>query len=76
METFFRSRWRGKEEAEIDFHFFSNSMEYDRGDSFPFDFKPNETTFGSRLKGKLSPRSYSMQFERKLKSIFVHETGA
>ena len=46
-------------------------MEYDRGDNFPFDFEPNGIPSGWKLKGKLSPRSYSMQFERKLKSVFV-----
>ena len=28
-------------------------MEYDRGDSFPFDFDSHETPFGSKSKGKL-----------------------
>ena len=28
------------------FHFLSNWMGYDRGDSFPFDFEPNENPFG------------------------------
>ena len=27
-------------------------MGYDRGDSFPFDFEPNEIPFGSKSKGK------------------------
>ena len=35
-------------------------MGYDRGDSFPFDFEQNEFSFGSKSKGKLSPRSYSI----------------
>ena len=26
-------------------------MGYDRGNSFPFDFEPNEIPFGSKLKG-------------------------
>ena len=26
---------------ELDFHFLSNWMEYDRDDSFPFEFEPN-----------------------------------
>ena len=38
-------------------------MGYDRGDSFPFDFEPNRIPFGSNSKGKLSPRSYAIQFE-------------
>ena len=33
--------------------------------------KPNENPFGSKSNGKLSPRSYSIQFERKWKSIFL-----
>ena len=28
-------------------------MGYDRGDSFPFDFEPNQILFGSKSKGKL-----------------------
>ena len=27
-------------------------MGYDHGDSFPFDFEPNEIPFGSKSKGK------------------------
>ena len=30
-------------------------------------FEPNGNTFGSKLKGKLSPRSYLIQCERKWK---------
>ena len=41
-----------------------NLMEYDRGDSFPFDFEPNGIQFDSESKGKLSSRSYSINFER------------
>ena len=40
-------------------------MGYDRGDSFPFDFDPNGIPFGAKSKGKLSPRSYLIQYERK-----------
>ena len=40
-------------------------MGYDHGDSFPFDFEPNGITFGSKSKGKLSSRSYPIQFEIK-----------
>ena len=40
-------------------------MGYDRGDSFSFDFEPKGIPFGSKSKGKLSPRSYSIQCERK-----------
>ena len=47
-------------------------MRYDRGDSFPFDFEPNGISFfGSKPKGKLSPRSYPIQCERKWKHIFL-----
>ena len=42
-------------------------MGYDRGDSFPFDFEPN----GSKSKGKLSPRPYPIQCERKWKYSFL-----
>ena len=42
-------------------------MGYDRGDSFPFDFEPNGIPLGSKSKGKLPPRSYPIQFERKWK---------
>ena len=46
-------------------------MGYDRGDSFPFDFKPNEIPFGPKSKRKLSPRSNPIQFERKPKYSFL-----
>ena len=46
-------------------------MGYDRGDSFPFDFEPDGISFGSKSKGKLSPRSYPIQFERKLNTSFL-----
>ena len=53
-------------------------MGYDRGDSFPFDFEPNGIRFGSKLKGKLSPRSYPIQFENNWKysslSVLGRET--
>ena len=44
-------------------------MGYDRGASFCFDFEPNEIPFGSKSKGKLSPRSYPIQCERKWKFL-------
>ena len=47
-------------------------MGYDRGDSFPFDFEPNGNPFGSKSKGKLSPRSYPIQCERKGKYRQAH----
>ena len=46
-------------------------MGYDRGDSFPFDFQPNGIPFSSKLKGKLSPRSYPIQCETKWKNGFL-----
>ena len=46
-------------------------MEYDRGDSFPFDFEPNGIPFGSKAREKLSPRSYPVQFERKWDTSFL-----
>ena len=33
--------------GKIDFRFISNGMEYDRGGSFPFDYKPNGIPLGS-----------------------------
>ena len=53
------------------FHFLSHWMGYDRGDSFPFDSEPNLFPFGSKSKGKLSPWSYPIQFERKWKYSFL-----
>ena len=46
-------------------------MGYDRGDSFHFDFEPNELPFGSKSKGKLSPRLYPIQYERNWKYSFL-----
>ena len=51
--------------------FLSHWMVYDRGDGFPFDFEPNGIPFGSKSKGKLSPRSYTIQYERKWKHSFL-----
>ena len=45
-------------------------MEFDRSDSPPFDYEPNEISFGLKSKGKPSPRSFSIQFVGKSKSIF------
>ena len=50
-------------------------MGYDHGDSFPFDFEPNGIPFGSKIKEKLSPRSYPIQFERKWKYSFLSLTS-
>ena len=46
-------------------------MRYDRDDSFPFDFEPNGIPFSLKSKGKLSPRSYLIHFERKWKHSFL-----
>ena len=46
-------------------------MGYDRGESFSFNFEPNVIPIDSKLKGKLSPRSYPIQFERKWKHSFL-----
>ena len=46
-------------------------MGYDRGDNFLFDFEPNGNQFGSKSKGKRSPRSYPIQFERKWNTSFL-----
>ena len=46
-------------------------MGYDRGASFPFDFEPHGFPFGSKLKGKLSPQPYHIQFERKWNTSFL-----
>ena len=46
-------------------------MGYDRADSFPFDIEPNGNQFGSKSKGKLSPRSYPIQFERNWNTSFL-----
>ena len=46
-------------------------MRYDHGDSFPLDFEPNGNPFGSKSKGKLSPRSYPIQCERKWRPSFL-----
>ena len=54
---------------KLKFYFLSNWMRYDRGDRFLFDFEPNEIPFGSKSKGKPSPRSYSIRFKRYWKYI-------
>ena len=53
------------------FHFLSNWMGYDRGDSFPFDFEPNGILFGSKSKGNLSPGPYPIQYERNWEYSFL-----
>ena len=51
-------------------------MGYDGGDSYPLDFEPNGFPFGSKSKGKQSPRSYPIQYEWKWNMSFlsVHAT--
>ena len=39
--------------------------------SFPFGFEPNGIPFGSKSEGKLSPRSYPIQFEMKWEYSFL-----
>ena len=46
-------------------------MGYDRGDSFPIAFEPNGVP-ENQMNGKLSPRSYPIQFERKSNTNFYH----
>ena len=46
-------------------------MGYDRGDSFPLDFEPNVIPFGSKSKGKLSPRTDPIQIENKWDASFL-----
>ena len=41
------------------------------GERYPFDFEPNGIPFRSKSKGKLSPRSYPIQFERKWNTSFL-----
>ena len=65
------ARLRLRTLRKLYFHFLSHWMKYDRGDSYPFDFKPNGFPFGSKSKGKLSPRSYPIQFERKRNYSFL-----
>ena len=49
-------------------------MGHDRGDGVSFDFQPNGIPFGSKSKGKLSPRPYPIQFEKKWKHNFLNAT--
>ena len=46
-------------------------MGYDHHDSFNFNFEPNGIPFCSKSKGKLSPRTYPIEFKRKWKSSFL-----
>ena len=49
----------------------SNSIKYDRSHSFLFDFEPNGIPSSEKWKGKLSPKSYSIQFENINQSIYL-----
>ena len=49
-------------------------MGYDRGDSFPFDFKPNGILFGSKSKGKLPSRSYPFNVKVNGNIVFSVQT--
>ena len=50
-------------------------MGYDRWGRFPLDFEPDGIPFGSKLKGKHSPRSYRIEFEIKKKCSFLSMRG-
>ena len=57
---------------ELYFHFLPHWMGYDRGGGFPFDFEHKCNSIWLRKsKGKLSSRSYPIQFERKWKYSFL-----
>ena len=45
-------------------------MEFDHDDSILLDFELKLIAFGSKSKGRLSPQSYSIHVERKLKNYF------
>ena len=45
-------------------------MGYDRGDSFPFDFEPNEVPFGSENRKETCPHDH-IPFNMKGKGIIV-----
>ena len=66
-----RGSGEGSTLRKLYLHFLSHWMGYDRGNSFPFDFEPTGIQFGSKSKGKLSPRSYPIQCERKWKYSFL-----
>ena len=55
------------------FYFLLHCMGYDRCDIFPFDFEPNGIPFGSKSKGKLSPRQYPIQCQRNWKHSFLSD---
>ena len=46
-------------------------MGYDRIDSFPFNFEPNEVPFDSKSKRNLLPGLYPIKCERKWKYSFL-----
>ena len=52
---------------QMDFHLVHNQKENSPYDQIPFYYEPNGFPFGSKSKGKLSPRSYPIQCERKWK---------
>ena len=52
-------------------YFLSHWMGYDFGDSFHFNFELNRIPFGSKLGGKLSPRSHPIQCEWKWNTSFL-----
>ena len=56
---------------KLAFDFLSHWMGYDCDDSFLFAFEPNEISFDSKSKGKLSSRPCPVQFERKSNASFL-----
>ena len=50
---------------------FANGFPFFFQKTFPFNFVPHAMSFGSKLKLKLSQRSYFIQFEKKSKTIFL-----
>ena len=62
--------------VQVTFDFLGLFYLFDRGDTFTFDVGPNGIFVWSKSKGKLSPRSYSLQFEKEYKSIFLRVSPA
>ena len=56
--------------GKLVFHFFSNWIGHDRGDSFPFDFEPNGIPFGSENRMKNCHHDH-VQFNMKGKGNIV-----
>ena len=56
---------------EMEFRFVYNQKENCQYDHIPFNLEPNGIPFGSKLQGKLFPRSYPIKFERKWNTSFL-----